>query len=785
MAVFAEFPVTLSVASAVDVTVQFNTADMGITEAYGDYTKVSRTVVIPAGATQVIVRARVRASTGGLTTRQFIGKISQPVNVLLGSPVQQTIQIAGPPAYPAVPFPGRRFAMFGDSILYANNHWNPALPQSQQGPVPAVRSEYYSTGMTGCVAFANAILGNPFELEPGVQPNTNPGANATSPFNGYNFAVYSSQVAQWDEVDFDPLVETPVAHNRGPFYNGMQYLDSWDCALIMGGTNDLSANLSPITLFTEMQAGCYPFAQAGKWLFIAPITPRTADLLQKSATGAGYTGAEIQGIMQNILQYNDLLKSWLTDPDNPVPNMFYVDVWDALVGPQSSILSVPTDPAGLLSPNPNLIVSGALLPSTPGNYDPDDIQTYVDNTGAVKTIGLQNMMDGLHFAPPGSYKFGKVLATTWKAAGVPSAVLNSLGGSTLSNVLPLKFGPNLMVHQNMVTSTNANRAPSSPLILGRSIGLGPPVAVSGFTAPTMDAHTNQGAGYQFGPVPDGWFVWRANSGFIYNPATDTTSAAPQGSPEPDNESFSNARIFTFQGLNQNNPDPTTRAPDRYLGDATWPDGCLQTSFTAAQDITIDGVKVASQVKGWNLKFNCPAGSVNGNTDPANSAYTVRYYVAEGQHNVWDSFGFEGGSSQAPWPSPPYRAGDALQFQVVVRTSGLSNNLTCMRLVVNFLCIDQNNPNTNSAVISSIVFAESFFPFNLISVCHHPAEDRTMLLLSPIVKAPTPASGETVVYAEIQLEISYDCQTIPAAGTITLFDPKLRKVTDSTGAVPSL
>jgi|GEM_PF-4016807 len=743
MAKAATFTVVLSTPSADTVLVDYTTVDESAVN-YKDYVLATGTLSFPPGTISRTVSVRLIASTTGLVSKKFKLLLSNARQATLADPPSAECAISGPPAYAAVPFPGRRVALLGDSITYANNHWNP-LGVVGSGASAKSRDEYYSTGMTGFLAYANALLGNALELEPGLQPNTQPGADATSPNNGYNFAVYSSMVSQWSLADFDPAPITGVtSHNVGPMYNALQHASEFDIAMILGGTNDASGNVAPASILFNLMHDALTLAALGKWVFVLTITPRSADMLQLSTTGNGYSQSEVAGIMRNILTVNQGLRDWLTPTtyNEPPPNIFPVDAWDQLVGPTPSILNVPTDPAGLLSPSSG-IVSGALLPSTPGNYRAD-------------APGLLFMVDGLHLAPPGAYVLGKVLAAAMQAAGVPRSVNdNVLGGSDAAGVAGLTIGPNLMQNTTMAKSTSAARAAGSPVILGRAIGLGAPVPVAGFTAPTEDAHTNQGAGYTYGQVPDHWSVYRASNN--------------------DNESWSNFNGYTYVALNsQANP-----APASYQVDSTWADGCLTTAITS-ETYTINGV--TETAPGFALTFNRAAGVIGSDTSVNNEAFVARYIVPEGQNGPWNSWGYEASSTQAAPPSPPYSPGQAIALDCVMKFSGLSPNLCACRIIANFLAVDPTNENSDSAVISSIALAESFFPFSHVGDCHQHTEDRVLAIRTPAIIVPTPASGETQVYCQLNWQFSFDCATVAAAGTITIIKPRLAVVTPPAGGL---
>ncbi|WP_421991649.1 Calx-beta domain-containing protein [Roseococcus sp.] len=743
MSQLANFTVTLSTPSDVPVTVDYVTVDMTAL-AYRDYIFNSGTLTFPPGQTTRAVEVKVIGSPSSLISRKFKLLLSNPQAAVLGVPASVECAISGPPSYASVPFPGRRLAALGDSITYANNLYNPLSLGSDQGPTPKMRNEYYSTGASGYIAIANQLLNNALSLQAALQPNTNPGADSTAPHVGYNFAIYSSRVSQWMLPDFDPAPIPPtVSHNIGPMLNALNYLDKFDMAVILGGTNDASGKVRARAILQDLMSYSVQLAQAGKWVFLSTLTPRTADLLQLSPTGAGYNQIEVQQIMQTLLDVNQGLRDWLTPAEGrTIPNnIFLVDAWDKLVGPTASIIpGIPTDPAGLLSPSSG-IVKGALIPSTPGNYRTD-------------APNLRFMYDGLHMAQPAAYVQAKELVRVMKAVGVPKPVSKDQeGGSTVAGAAPLTFGPNLMANKTMARSTNGSRAVGTKVFTGRAIGLGSPIPVAGFSAPTNDAFTNQGAGYTHGHVPDYWFVYRASNA--------------------DSESFSNFNGYTYVALNSK-PDP---APMSYQANATWADGCLKTALVN-ETFELNGESFVNE-PGFALTFTRPAGVIGSDTVVNNAAFQVRYILGEGQYGPMNSWGYEEYPRPAP-VAPPYSPSDAMMMDCILKFSGLSPNLSAARVVANFLCIDYDNGNTNPAVISAIANSESWFPFKNIANCRQHTEDRYVAVRCPIVRAPSPATGETASYAQMCWQFSFDCQALAAAGTITILRPRMCKVTVPSG-----
>lgn len=742
----AQFDVVLSGASAVPVKVDFTTVDDSAI-GYRDFVVATGTLTFPPGTVSRSVRVKVLGDTASLLSRKFRLMLSNPRDAALGTASFSECVISAPTAYPAVPFPGRRVAILGDSIMYANNLWN--APARMGGPGSPMRNEYYSNGMTGAVAYATQILNNAISLQASLQPNTNPGANATSPNVGYNFAIYSSRVSQWLSTNFDPAPIPPiVSNNVGPMTNAVTWLTKYDLAVIMGGTNDLSGNTRPSDILRTLMTYATQLALAGKWVFLCTLTPRTADLLQFSPTGAGYSQSEVAGIMRGLLEVNAGLRDWLTPaPGKTTPNnIFLVDAWDKLVGPIASILpGVPTDPAGQLSPASG-IAPGALIPAAVGNFRSD-------------APNLRFMYDGLHMAPPAAYVLGKEMARVMTQAGVtPSPSDTTEGGSTVAGAAPLTFGPNLMLNQNFTKGTSGERPLGGLHVLGRAIGLGLPIPKAGFPTTvglTNDTYTNKGNGYAHGQVPDHWFVYRASN-------TDT-------------ESFSNFNGYTYTALNSR-PDP---APLSFQTDATWADGRLTTAIVS-ENFSLNGRSYTSE-PGFALTFARPAGVIGADTAVNNCSFVARYTVAEGQLNHWNSFGFEVWPRAAP-PVPPYAPGDRLMMDCIMKFSGLSPNLCAARVVLNLLSVNPEDPMTNSATISALAHSESFFPWKYIRNNHQHTEDRYMAVRLPIITVPTSGPGETAKYAQMVWQFSFDCETQAAAGTITILRPRLCKVTVPSGGL---
>jgi hypothetical protein len=741
----AEFEVVCTPTPTVALSVNYATVDESAT-AYADYILAAGTLVFQIGETSKTIKVNIRHPITDLKLKTFHVVLSNPVNARVGQATSEC-RISGPPSYAAVPFPGPRVCLIGDSITYANTGYNPLGPSDNDTTVPSVlRNSYFSTGMTGFFIWANALLGHPFELETALQPNTNPGAYSHEPHTGYDFGVYSSQTQQWLESQFDPIPESPTSVNIGPMLNALNYLSKWDIAIMMGGTNDLSAGVSPATVLLNLMNYAYTLAEAGKWVFIMTITPRTGDLLGGTGANQGYSIAEQATIMLNIQQVNQGLRDWIASA--APSNIFLVDSYAKMLGPNASLVAGnPTDPFGLTSATVATMgttTSGQpqyITNSTPGNYRSD-------------TPGVRACYDGLHPAPAGGYILGNDLANAFRSAcglALPAPATLMVG--------PLTIGPNLMVNGSNAfadanvaspTSPQPSRVPPAGLKLGRAIGLGAPLTdgshppSAGSDVPAAgDAYANHGLGYTHGPVPNYFFIYRESNN--------------------DNESYSNFNNYTFSQFVGGLP---ALAP--FMVDSTWSDGCLTTRMVTA---TINGVSTP----GLELTFQAPAGLTH------NEGFTVRYDLSESQNNAWNNYGYEGTSTQRSNPTPPYSPGDVVAADGILLMSGvgggvISPNMMTCRLAANFICYDPNNGNTSSAVVSGLSMSESYYPFDNVAVVHqHPATkqftQRTMA-----VYAPTPVAGEIQVKCQLDWQFAFDCSTVPASATITIFAPRVAKIT---------
>jgi lysophospholipase L1-like esterase len=328
------------------------------------------------------------------------------------------------------------------------------------GTGPDNRFEYYAFGNCGYWSYANALMNNRLELEPGIQPDLN------GYKNGLNVGIASSRVINW----WQPYADLGNAGREdvGPMYAALNNLSKFDVAVIMGGTNDVAGNISAATVVDKLKQAVTEIASQGKWVFLMTLCPRTTDLLQ------GYTVQKQRELCERIQTINTMLRAFVAT--NP-PNVWLVDYYDDLVGPNG------IDPAGLQSSTTSATAASVL-----GNY----------RTDAPEIVYFH---DGLHPGPAGAYIMGKRLAEKMILAGIPSKEANKLG--------PLSEGVNLVPNQNFtVTTSRPNNGLSA--VLGRSIGLGPALTDSTHAAGPSQYH-NVGLGYQHGQVPDYWFVYRSSN----------------------------------------------------------------------------------------------------------------------------------------------------------------------------------------------------------------------------------------------------------------------------------
>lgn len=358
------------------------------------------------------------------------------------------------PVYNAVPFPGRRLMLVGDSITWYNSYYFPPVVEENN------RLAYYSFGMCGYWTYADQLLSGRLELEHGIQPDL--GGQG----NGYNVAVAGSRVAQWWEEKINPI-GTEAA---GPMYAALNNLTKFDVVVMMGGTNDLAGNLPTKEVLTNLKRATTDLAKNGKWVFLMAIPPRSRGEL------TGYSVEQQNTIRTRLQQVNQGIRDWMatTQPKN----IFFVDHWADMVGPNG------IDPAGTLS------VPGG--EDVRGNYRPE----------ANNIIFLH---DGLHPASAGAYVMGKKLAAAITAAGVPARTSETTLG-------PLSLGPNLLPNTNFAFTQwpleSQYDQQGNPISwgftrAGWATGLGSHLTVG--SAPPL--HN----GYTHGKLPDHWHFYRCSN----------------------------------------------------------------------------------------------------------------------------------------------------------------------------------------------------------------------------------------------------------------------------------
>lgn len=458
------------------------------------------------------------------------------------------------PVYSAVPFPGRRVGIVGDSISWMNSfHNDPINPTDPSGgiggtpvdPSAVGKYEYYGHGMCGYFTYANQLMGQRLLLEPGMQPDTNGFKN------GMNFAIAGSRTVNWWKAEDDTLGNGVL--NKGPMYAAHQYDTQYDVVVMMGGTNDVSGQITPAKVLLQLKKASTELAAKGKWVFLQTIMPRTRDYLK------GFTLAIQDQIRANIVTINEGLRQWIAQ-DQP-PNIWLVDTYAALLGPNgidpAGSQSDDTDPEGIF---------------TPGNYNPG-------------YPGVVFFYDGLHPGPAGAFVSGQILANTMIAAGVPA-----LGSSPAS---PITKGTNLVKNPGFtVTRTRPQNADGFSYVHGRAIGLGP-AKTDGTHAAGSDVRNNVGLGYQFGDVPDYSYFYRENS--------------------DNDEGFSNHIRYTWEALSELFPNL-----EEYLANSSWADGNVTTEVVTIGGvptfvINVDIPEGSNRNQGFVFRTIIPHGIPGPNT----------------------------------------------------------------------------------------------------------------------------------------------------------------------------
>lgn len=419
-----------------------------------------------------------------------------------------------PPVYPAVGFPGYRVALIGDGLSSVNDvAVMPTLANKWHESYGRAAGSYFNC--------ANQLLGQRLVLEPIVKDRL------SRPL-GLNTSVAGSRISLWGETSIDPLGDG-VSY-PGPMYAMSRNVDAFDIAVVQGGIQDLIRNVHTETVLLNLKKAVLDVARRGKWVFVMSLLPVTRDHIggwyrpggggwlgpKPSVEDKGYSLGEQNLIRQRILAVNQGLRDWFTK-DKP-KNCFFVDAYDALVGPNG------IDPAGLLS-NAN----DPHTKSAPGNY----------KEGFSTTPFTYNGMD---LTPTGAAVVGKVLAIKLADSGVSAPT---------PSAYPIKYADNLLANPTFVITTErpANLAGASN-VLGRAIGLGNAKTDITHNA-GLTVHNNVGLGYEHGQVPDKWFLYRASN--------------------VNGEQWTNFNGYTWRDLS-----PIWPTLAEYLDDSTWVDGCLKS-----------------------------------------------------------------------------------------------------------------------------------------------------------------------------------------------------------------
>lgn len=402
------------------------------------------------------------------------------------------------PDYPAVGFPGRRVSIVGDSISFLN---------TAHVPLKGNRYENYGSGFCGWWVNAEQILGGRTILEHGIQ------ADLTGNKHGTSFAVAGTQVRNWNlAVDFPVSNLIPQV---GPMFAAKANLSKFDLCFMMGGTNDLSGSVSAADVLLSLKIAATDIAKEGKWVFLATIPPRSRNELK------GHTYEQQTVILTRLQTVNQGLRDWVSSA-TPPPNVYLVDWWDDLVGPNG------IDPAGSVSHSSDPAGGDSL-----GNFRPD-------------APGLVFFHDGLHPTPAGGRVMGKVTAAAMIAAGIPVRESPTAFG-------PLTLGPNLLANPNFIFTqfdTTPNSANYNTSDIGWAYGLGAQVKVG-------KLHN----GFTHGKMPDNWHFYKSTN------SEDVPIGIGTGGV------YSNFMSFTYEDMVSEFPSIAT-----YMGDSTWPNGAVAVSI---------------------------------------------------------------------------------------------------------------------------------------------------------------------------------------------------------------
>jgi lysophospholipase L1-like esterase len=354
------------------------------------------------------------------------------------------------PEYAAVPFPGRRLAMVGDSITHYNTAYIP--PKGNTGMY-----ENWGSGVCGYWTHADHILDGRLSFEPGIT------TDVQGQKHGLNFAIAGTRVVNWWEESDDTLGDGVLW--QGPMYAALNNISRFDVVVMMGGTNDLSGNIPAPEVLFNIKRAATDLASRGKWVFLMAICPRTRDLLK------GYSISEMDTIRARLEDVNEGLRSWVASGTHP--NIWLVDATEDLLGPNG------IDPFGMVSDDVNPLGTYTL-----GNYSPE-------------FPGHVACHDGLHPGPIGAYVMGRKLAEVMVEAGVPARPSRTQLGS-------LTLGPNIIPNSSL--SFTAYKATATIPVsfnlssIGWATGLGNALLSGG-----------NHAGYQHGVLPDCWNLWKSTN----------------------------------------------------------------------------------------------------------------------------------------------------------------------------------------------------------------------------------------------------------------------------------
>jgi lysophospholipase L1-like esterase len=583
------------------------------------------------------------------------------------------------PEYDPVPFPGTRLAMIGDSITWYNTAY--------VKPDWSGLFENWGFGMNGYWTHCDQILNGRLVNEPAVS------TDVSGYKHGLNFAIAGSRIVNAWLPLHDTLGDGVL--NVGPMYAALNNITRFDCVLFMYGTNDLAGNLDASDTLWLIKKAVTDLASRGKWVYLLTITPRSRGELK------GYPIAQIDVIRRRLETINQGLRDWTINNPEPPPNVFLVDPYTDLLGPNGM------DPAGTLSSS----VEGGL--DTPGNFRPDFPNRIF-------------MHDGLHPAPTGAYVIGKKLAEVIVASGVPvRPAENQLG--------TLNLGANLLPNPGMIfTSYKASK--TNPLSfnlssIGWATGLGP----------ALRNGADQHIGFQYGKLPDCWNFWRST-----NVDTETIGSGSGGT-------YSNFQDYMWGGFVGEYP-----VLAGYIKDSTWPIGSVLVNI---------GVYAGKPC--LQIDFNIP---ITGNK---NEAFVINTPIPRDQHGPWDNYGFDTPDQSTVRPNYVYLAGDTLVAESDVVFQGFDADLVIFDMALYTYGIEPNV--TLGAVRQSFGNHPFFWPPSEMDRIRFPNNDRKTRVRAPAITIPTYQFTQTMRYAELKWQFSFDCSVKSARGTIIIQNPEVRKV----------